>query len=77
MTPRTWPALSLAPSGQDQVIRLERFRAGFPHARIYPVTGAWQADIIEADGQTVITRYTLRELLDKLAELLGEPEAPP
>lgn len=31
--------------------------------------GTWQARIPESDGETVITRYTLRELLDKLGEL--------
>jgi transcriptional regulator with XRE-family HTH domain len=31
--------------------------------------GTWQARIPEPDGETVITRYTLRELLDKLDEL--------
>ena len=58
--------------GPDQVMRLARLRSRFPQARIYPVQGAaWQADITEPDGQTVITRYTLRELLDKVSEVLG------
>ena len=35
----------------------------------YPGFGTWQARIPEPDGETVITRYTLRELLDKLDEL--------
>jgi hypothetical protein len=31
--------------------------------------GTWQASIPELDGETIITRYILRELLDKLDEL--------
>jgi hypothetical protein len=34
--------------------------------------GTMQARIPEPGGETVITRYTLRELLDKLDELLGQ-----
>jgi hypothetical protein len=33
--------------------------------------GFWQAVIPEADGERVVTRYTLRQLLDKLDELTG------
>jgi hypothetical protein len=37
--------------------------------KIYRVhRDVWQADISAPDGQTIITRYTLRELLDKLHE---------
>jgi hypothetical protein len=32
----------------------------------------WQARIPELDGERIISRYTLRELLDKLDELVGE-----
>ena len=35
--------------------------------------GWWQALIPEPDGERVITRYTLRELLDKLDQLTGVP----
>jgi hypothetical protein len=34
-------------------------------------TGYWQGCIPEPSGETVITRYRLRELLDKLDELVG------
>jgi hypothetical protein len=58
-----------------RVARLTAFRAAHPGVRIYPVhRDVWQADISEPDGQTVITRYTLRELLDKIGELLGGPD---
>jgi len=43
--------------------------------------GTWQARIPKSDGETVITRYTLRELLDKLGELTegrsGQPSEAP
>ncbi len=64
------PVFSAGPGEPDQLARLTAFRAAHPDVRIYPVhRDVWQADISEPDGQTVITRYTLRELLDKLGEL--------
>jgi hypothetical protein len=38
--------------------------------------GWWQARIPESDGELVITRYTLRELLDKLDQLTGTSPGP-
>ena len=51
--------------------RLARFREAHPGAVIRAGDGWWQAIIPEADGERVVTRYTLRELLDKLDELTG------
>jgi len=34
--------------------------------------GVWQARITEPDGDRIISRYALRELLDKLDKLTGE-----
>jgi hypothetical protein len=34
--------------------------------------GTWQGLIPEENGETVTTRHTLRELLDKLGTLLGD-----
>jgi hypothetical protein len=63
--------LGLVPDEPDQVVRLEEFRAARPDVIVGDGGfGTWQARIPEPDGETVITRYTLRELLDKLAELL-------
>jgi hypothetical protein len=65
------PALRLMPDEPDQVPRLERFRA-HPGVVIGEcIRGCWQAWIPEPAGGTVVTRYSLRELLDRLAELLG------
>jgi hypothetical protein len=65
-------ALGLAPDEPDQVLRLGRFRE--EHAGVIIGDGGfgtWQARIPESNGETVITRYTLRELLDKLGELMA------
>lgn len=72
------PVRWAVPGEPDQLARLDAFRAAHPGVRIYPVhRDVWQADISEPDGQTVITRYALRELLDRLCELdeqaSGEP----
>ena len=59
--------------GPDELARLRQFRAGHPDVLIGDGGfGTWQALIPEVNGETVVTRYTLRELLDKLAALLGD-----
>ncbi len=67
--------LFLVQGEPDQVLRLRAFRAAYPQVTIGVVGygGAWQARIPERNGETVLTRYLLKELLDKLSELLGEP----
>ena len=53
-------------------MRLARFRQARPDVIIGDGGfGTWQARIPEPDGETVTTRYTLRELLDRLDELTG------
>jgi hypothetical protein len=65
-------ALGIAPDEPDQVIRLGRFREEHPDVIIGDGGfGTWQARIPESHGETVIIRYTLRELLDKLGELIA------
>jgi hypothetical protein len=53
----------------NQMPRLARFRDQHPGMLIGEGFGFWQAVIPEPSGETVITRYELRELLDKLVEL--------
>ena len=53
----------------DQVPRLAIFRTEHPGVLIREGFGYWQAVIPEPSGETVITRYTLRELLEKLGSL--------
>jgi len=62
--------LRLVPDELDQVARLARFKAAHPDVVIGDGGfGTRQARIPEPAGETVITRYTLRELLDKLDEV--------
>jgi hypothetical protein len=65
-------ALRLVREEPDQVLRLQAFRAAHPEVIIGDFGfGVWQARITEPDGEHVISRYTLRELLDRLDELTG------
>ena len=62
----------------DQLLRLAQFRASHPEVIIGDGGfSTFQARIPEPDGETVITRYTLRELLDKIDELTAEPNDQP
>jgi hypothetical protein len=55
------------------VLRLQAFRTAHPDVVIGDGGfGTIQARIPEPDGETVITRYRLAELLDKLDELTDE-----
>jgi hypothetical protein len=67
-------ALRTVPDEPDQVIRLHGFRKLHPGVSIYTGVGYWQARIPEASGETIITRYLLEELLDKLDTLLGSAQ---
>jgi hypothetical protein len=62
MTGAEWP---------EQLRRLDRFRALHPAVVIDRSDGFgfWQAWIPEGSGGTVITRYVLHDLLNKLDEL--------
>ena len=67
--------------GQDelsQMLRLRQFREKHPDVIIGDGGfGTWQARIPAPDGETVITRYKLRELLDKLCELTAGHDSQP
>lgn len=57
--------------GPAELERLRQIRAEHPDVLVGGGGfGTWQAIIPEQNGETVITRYTLRELLDKLGEIL-------
>jgi hypothetical protein len=63
----------LVPDEFDQVLRLQAFRTAHPEVVIGDGGfGTIQARIPEPNGEMVITRYRLAELLDKLDELTGE-----
>ena len=61
-----------------QLWRLAQFRASNPGVTIGRDTGFgfWQAWIPVSNGGTVITRYGLQDLLDKLEELTGSEGSP-
>jgi len=67
------PALRGVADEPDQVPRLQEFRAAHPDVIIGTAEfGNWQGRIPKPNGETVITRYTLKPLLDKLDELTGQ-----
>jgi len=71
--PPTRLTLRAVPGEPEQVPRLHQLRHDHPDVAIVAGTGWWQARIPEPDGELVITRYTLRELLDKLDQLTAIP----
>lgn len=70
MTGLTRPMLYTVPDEPGQRFRMAAFAEAHPAVMIRAGTGYWQARIPESNGETIITRYLLRDLLDKLAELL-------
>ena len=74
----SWHAFRLAHEEPGQVLRLQACRAAHPEVIIGDGGfGVWQARIPEPDGERIISRYMLRELLDKLDELAGEHRSRP
>jgi len=72
------PALRLAAEEPDQVPRLLAFRAAHPGVIIGAGQfGTWQALIPEPHGETFISRYRLRELLDRLDALTAQHQDQP
>ena len=66
----SWRALRLAREEPDQVLRLHAFRAAHPEVIIGDAGfGVWQARIPEPDGERIISRYILHELLDEIEEV--------
>ena len=66
------PVLRIAPDELDQLARLARFRTAHPALVIGTGEfGTWQARIPKPDGETIIVRHRLVEVLDKLDELTG------
>ena len=65
--------LNPAGGGRDQVPRLDAFRQVHPDVDVRIGEGWWQATVPEANGGsvTILTCYTLEQLLDRLDDLLG------
>jgi hypothetical protein len=71
---RPYGLLRLVSGEFDQVLRLQAFRATYPDVVIGDGGfGTIQARIPEPNGEVVITRYRLAELLDRLDELMARP----
>ena len=68
------PARRLVPDELEQVMRLVRFRQAHLGVMVGVGRGWWQAVIPEPNGEQVITRHTLGQLLDRLDEVTGERE---
>jgi hypothetical protein len=61
------------PDGPDQLMRLARFRAGREDVIIRRWEfGTWMARMPELNGETVVVRHQLGELLDRLGELTAD-----
>lgn len=70
-------ALRLVDYEPDQVPRLQAFRVAHPDVIIGDGGfGTWQARIPEENGEIVVTRYRLIELLDRLEELTADSAQP-
>ena len=60
------------------MLRLAAFRAAHPDVIIGSGGfSTWQARIPEENGETVASRHTLLELLDRLDELTGRQQGQP
>ena len=57
------------PEYVDQVPRREAFQVAHPEVEIIYHGPHWEAVIPSPDGQTVVTRYQLKQLLDRLEQL--------
>jgi hypothetical protein len=66
----TRPTPRIVPDEADQLPRLHQFRRDHADVMIGGGHGWWQARIPEPNGERIITRYTLRELLDQLDQLI-------
>jgi hypothetical protein len=63
------------PDYVDQVPRRHAYEKTHPDVEILYLGPYWRAVVPEDDGETVIVRYDLRQLLDKLESLDGPQTA--
>ena len=62
------------PAPDTALIRREQMLTAHPRLRISAGTGYWQAELAEPGGKTIITRYELGELLDRVEFVLANPD---
>jgi hypothetical protein len=65
------------PEYVDQVPRRQAYEAVHPDVEIIYLGPYWQAIVREEVGQTVITRHSLKQLLDKLEALDSADDGKP
>lgn len=64
------------PDYMDQVPRLASYRHAHPDAEILYLGSWWQYILREGNGLTVVVRFTLEQLMDRLESLDAEDRAP-
>ena len=57
------------PDYVDNVVRREDYEAAHPNVEILYLGPFWQAILREDDGMTIITRTSLKRLMDKLESM--------
>jgi hypothetical protein len=62
------------PARDTALIRREHMLKEYPDLRISAGSGFWQAEITEPGGRTIITRFELGVLLDRVALVLAHPD---
>jgi hypothetical protein len=65
-------ALRLTREDHATLARMDQFQRAHPGIELHSGLGFWQAIIPEDSGSTIITRYVLRLLLDKLDQVVNE-----
>jgi hypothetical protein len=63
------------PASAAALLRREQLLKAHPNMRISAGTGFWQAEIDEPSGMTIITRYELGKLIDRVQVVLAATAA--
>jgi hypothetical protein len=62
------------PAPDAALIHCEQLLAAHPELRMSAGTGYWQAELVEPGGRTIITRYRLGELCDRMEFVFAHPD---
>lgn len=71
------PSLGFVTASPEQIARLNAYETAHPHASVTydHVFGYWRAILKEDGGETMVARYGLGALMDRLEELDGKPDS--
>lgn len=61
------------PASDHALLRRQELCAAHANLAVSAGTGYWQAEIAEASGMTILTRYELDELLDRVEVAFAVP----